>query len=169
LFFNKKAFDFIKEKKGVYLRLVPNPKGDEKINEYFSRIAVEKRVPYITSLQMAVWKKKFLKEILMDNFNPWEFETKAGKSSESLKNYDKFFVTNFSFIKYTHFVEKGKFFPIVKNWIYQKNIIIDSNRSFWSEEEIKKMQDGFLKKNFRKLIPISVYNKLRKAFGIGEL
>ncbi|ROR39160.1 hypothetical protein [Caminibacter pacificus] len=165
----KRAFDFIKEKNGVYLRLAPNPGGDEKIDRYFSRIAVEKKVPYVTSLQMAIWKKEFLKELLKYDFNPWEFETKAGKTSESLTNYDKFFVTNFPFVKYTHFVEKGKFFPVVKSWLNQKNIIIDSSRSFWSEEEIKKMQDSFLKRNLRKLIPKTIYNKLRNTFGLGEL
>jgi len=53
---------------------------------------------------MAIWKKDFLIKLLEYDFNPWEFEVKAGKTKEALENSDKFFVTNFDFVKYTHFV-----------------------------------------------------------------
>ena len=80
----EKAFEFIKSNNGVYLRLVPNPKGDLRIDNDFSKIGVKSYVPYVTSLQMAIWKKEFLMKLLSYDFSPWEFEVKAGKTKESL-------------------------------------------------------------------------------------
>jgi len=164
-----KAFKFIKENKGVYLRLVPNPKGDFKIDKYFSKIDVKNKVPYITSLQMAIWKKDFLIELLKYDFNPWEFEVKAGKTQEALENSDKFFVTNFAFVKYTHFVEKGKFYPFIKKLMQKENLYLIGNRDFWKEEELIKFKDSKIKKFIRNIIPNKYKNKLRRILKKEEL
>ena len=164
-----KAFEFIREKKGVYLRLVPNPKGDFKIDKYFSKIDVKNKVPYITSLQMAIWKKDFLIKLLEYDFNPWEFEVKAGKTKEALENSDKFFVTNFAFVKYTHFVEKGKFYPFIKELIQKENLQLIGNRDFWKEEELIKFKESKIKKFIRSIIPNRYINNIRKFIGKKEL
>ncbi len=165
----KKAFDFIRENKGVYLRLKPNPKGDKKMDKYFSRIDVKNQVPYITSLQMAIWRKDFLKKLLEYDFNPWKFEIKAGKTKEALEYSDKFFVTNFDFIKYTHFVEKGKFYPFIKELAKKEGLDFISDREFWNEKDLKKFKDPFFKKVIRSFIPNKYKNSLRKLIGRGEL
>jgi len=165
----KKAFDFIMENKGVYLRLKPNPKGDKKIDKYFSQIDVKNQVPYITSLQMTIWRKDFLEKLLEYDFNPWEFEIKAGKTKEALEHNDKFFVTNFDFIKYTHFVEKGKFYPFIKELAKKEDLDFISDREFWSEKNLKKFKDPFFKKFIRNLIPNKYKNSLRKLIGKKEL
>lgn len=161
----KKAFDFIKSNDGMYLRLTPNPKGDIKIDDNFSKIAVKSKVPYITSLQMAIWNKDFLKKLLEYDFSPWEFEIKAGKTNEALKKSEKFFVTNYNFIKYGHFVEKGKFYPSLKNILRKENLPLKSTRAFLSEKELRKMQDSYPKKSIRKLIPSRYSNIIRRLVG----
>ncbi|WP_024787510.1 hypothetical protein [Lebetimonas sp. JH369] len=162
----EKAFEFIKSKNGVYLRLIPNPKGDIKIDENYSKFDVKKGVPYITSLQMAIWKKEFLIQLLKYDFNPWEFEIKAGKTKKALQNYDKFFVTNCEFINYTHFVEKGKFYPFIKDLQNEKGLNIEINRNFIDMQKIK---ENKLKVILRNLVPNKYQNKLRKILGKKEL
>ena len=160
-----KAFEFIKENKGVYLKLAPNPKGDFKIDKYFSQIDVKNEAPYITSLQMAMWKKDFLIKLLKYDFNPWEFEVKAGKTKEALENSDKFFVTTFPFVKYIHFVEKGKFFPFIKELIQKENLQLIGNRSFWKEEELIQFRDSNIekiKKFIKSIIPNRYINNIRR-------
>ena len=163
------AFKFIKQNKGVYLRLVPNPKGDIKINNYFSKIDVRAKVPYITSLQMAIWEKNFLNELLKYDFSPWEFETRGGKTKEALENFDKFYVANFPFVKYTHFVEKGKFYPWIKGLLEKENIKLISNRQFLTEEELKRLKDNKFKIFIRNLLPKKVYVYIRKILKYKEL
>jgi len=163
----QKAFEFIKNNKGVYLRLTPNPKGDYKVNKYFSKIDVLGRVPYITSLQMAIWKKDFLIDLLKYDFNPWEFEIRAGKTKEALQHSDKFYVTNFDFIKYTHFVEKGKFYPFIKDYIEKENLKLISDREFFNSNEL--FQKSIIKDRIRNLIPNKFINKIRILVGRHEL
>ncbi len=161
----EKAFEFIKSNNGVYLRLVPNPKGDLKINNDFSKIDVKSQVPYVTSLQMAIWKKEFLMELLKYDFNPWEFEVKAGKTKESMLNSDGFYVTNYNFVTYTHFVEKGKFYPFLKDMLKKEGLSLESSRTFLSEAELNKMKDSYLKKSIRKILPSKYVNLIRKIIG----
>jgi len=165
----ERAFKFIKSKNGVYLRLVPNPKGEIKIDSDFSRIDVKSEVPYVTSLQMAIWKKDFLMQLLSYDFSPWEFETKAGKTEESFSNSEGFYVTNYNFIHYTHFVEKGKFYPFLKDILKKEELPLESKRSFLSEEELNKIKDSYLKKSLRKLVPSRHMNLIRKMVGKHQL
>ncbi|MFK5882355.1 MAG: hypothetical protein QM482_09090 [Sulfurospirillum sp.] len=165
----KKAFKFIKSKNGVYLRLTPNPKGDTKIDNDFSRIDVKSYVPYITSLQMAIWKKEFLIQLLSYNFSPWEFEVKAGKTKESLSNSDGFYVTNYNFITYTHFVEKGKFYPFLKDILKQEGLPLNSTRAFLSEEDLQNIRETLIKKKVRQLIPAKYINTIRSIMGKEKL
>jgi hypothetical protein len=164
-----KAFEFINENNGVYLRLVPNPAGDIKIDKNFSLIDVKAKVPYITSLQMTIWDREFLIKLLDYNFSPWEFETKAGKSKEALEKSDKFFCVNYPFVKYTHYVEKGKFFPWVKEVIKKENLKLIGNREFLTEDDMKKLKDSKFKEIVRNVLPKSLYVNLRKLLGRKEL
>ena len=161
----EKAFEFIKSNNGVYLRLVPNPKGDLKINNDFSKIDVKSQVPYVTSLQMAIWKKEFLMELLKYDFNPWEFEVKAGKTKESMLNSDGFYVASNNFVTYTHFVEKGKFYPFLKDILKKERLSLWSSRKFLSEAELNKMKDSYIKKSIRKILPSQYVNLIRKVVG----
>lgn len=165
----EKAFNFIRSHDGVYLRLVPNPKGEIKIDSDFSKIDVQSYVPYVTSLQMTIWKKDFLIKLLSYDFSPWEFEIKAGKTKESLENRDNFYVTNYNFITYTHFVEKGKFYPFLKDILRKEGLPLKSSRMFLSELELKKMKDSYLKKSIRNFLPSKYVNIVRKLLRKNQL
>ena len=161
----EKAFDFIKSHDGVYLRLVPNPKGNIKIDHDFSKIDVKFKVPYVTSLQMAIWKKEFLMQLLSYDFSPWEFEVKAGKTKDAMSHSEQFYVTNYNFISYTHFVEKGRFYPFLKEILEQEGLPLDSTREFLSEDDLSKMRDSLLKKSLRRVIPSRYMNVIRSLMG----
>jgi hypothetical protein len=165
----EKAFEFIKDSNGVYLRLTPNPKGNIKIDDDFSKIDVKSNVPYITSLQMAIWRKDFLIQLLSYDFSPWEFEIKAGKTKESILNSDGFYVTNYNFITYTHFVEKGKFYPNLKDILKKENLLLNTERLFLTDNELKKIKDSHIKKIIRNLLPTHHINKIRNFFGKHQL
>ncbi|GBD03695.1 hypothetical protein HRbin19_00992 [bacterium HR19] len=164
------AYEFLVANNGVMLRLVPSPKGTIYLNENFRRIDVKNRVPYVTSLQVAIWKKSFLIKLLKYDFDPWEFEIKAGKVKESMECYDKFFVTTKPLIFYKHFVEKGKFYPFIRKLIKEYNIpLIDTNRETLNKNELIKLYISKLRATMFSIIPEKDKNKIRKYFGKHEL
>jgi len=80
-----------------------------------------------------------------------------------------FYVTNYTFIHYTHFVEKGKFSPFLKDMLKKEELPLESKRAFLSEEELNKMKDFYLKKSLRKLVPFRYVNIIRKMIGKHQL
>ena len=114
---------------------------------------------------MAIWKKEFLMQLLSYDFSPWEFEINAGKTRESMVNYDRFYVANYNFITYTHFLEKGKFYPFLKDILKKEELSLNSTREFLSEQELAMMQDSYIKKTIRNLLPSRYINFLRKVLG----
>jgi hypothetical protein len=161
----EKAVNFLRQHEGVYFRLVPNPPGDKVVSNGIRRIDVRMGVPYITSLQMAIWKRSFLIELLKYNFSPWEFETRAGKTTEALSHSDDFYVSEFPLVNYTHYVEKGKFYPFIRDIIEKEGLNLNSPRPFLSEKELKTIKDPQWKKFIRQIIPRSFYNVLREFTG----
>ncbi|WP_292654749.1 hypothetical protein [Nitratifractor sp.] len=164
----EKTYRFVREHDAVYLRLVPNPPGDLPFDHDFMRIAIEKRPPYATSLQIAIWKRDFLRKLLEYDFNPWEFEVRGGKTEEALANASRFFVAKEPLIRYTHFVEKGKFFPFVRYW-KDKGVPIDTTRDYWTEEEVRRMQGSQLRRFVRISVPAAWRNRIRVMLGLSEL
>ena len=148
----EEACRFVKKHEAVYMRLTPNPPGDIPFDSGYAQIAIDMRPPYATSLQMAIWKRDFLRKLLAYDFNPWEFEVRGGKTEESFANASRFFVAQEPLIQYTHFVEKGKFYPLVRQWI-NDGVDVESTRGYWSEEEIRKLQGGLLRRMIRTIIP----------------
>lgn len=164
----EEACRFAKEQDTVYLRLVPNPPGEIPYNDKYSRIAIEKRPPYATSLQMAIWKRDFLQKLLEYDFNPWEFEVRGGKTEEAFVAASRFFVAREPLIRYTHFVEKGKFFPLVRQWA-DEGVPVDSMRAFWSEEEVRRMQGSPIRRLIRRKVSTPWRNRIRVLLGLAEL
>lgn len=161
-----KCINFLEKENGVYLRLLPKPKPEIEIDDCFGAIAVSHNVPYITSLQPSIWNKNFLIELLKYKFNPWEFETKGGKTDLAINNKDAFYGVYKPIIDARHFVEKGKFLPYVKNLISSEefNTLIDS-RGIWEKDAVN---DTFYSRIFN-LIPNKYQNIVRKMFGMSDL
>jgi len=144
-------------------RLYPNPEPDIKANSLFGRIDVLSNVPYITSWNNCIWEKNFLVELLKYDFNPWEFEIKAGKTIEAKKNYNKFYSVYKPVINVGMFVEKGKFYPFIKELARKDNIDFDfSKRDFLSKKDLMNMKISMIKSQIYAFIPNKYKNKIRK-------
>lgn len=164
------AIELLEKNQGVMVRMTPNPKGDINFDSDFTQIDVQNKVPYATSLQVALWDKEFLVSLLQYGFNPWEFETKAGKTQEAFIYFDKLFVAKNRLIEYTHYVEKGKFYPSLLSQLKDEKKEFDlSKRSFLTNEELEKIQSNLFRSILNKLIPTKYKNKLRKLVGYHEL
>ncbi len=166
----KEAVLFANESGAKMLRLSPNPKGDIRVNDEFTRINIEGKVPYATSLQIALWDKKLLMDLLTYDFTPWEFETKAGKTPHCLKYHDLFFVSNSNLIQYTHIVEKGKFYPYILELVANEKVNFDlSNRPMMQPHELQSIKQSFVNKVLYTLIPNRYINNLRNLLGKAKL
>ena len=62
-------------------------------------------------------------------------------------------------------MEKGKFYPFLKDLLKKEGLSLNSTRAFLSEEELSKMKDSCLKKYIRKLLPSQYVNLIRKIIG----
>lgn len=157
---------FMNDDNSKMVRLSSRPKPDMKINSKIGRISINDRVPYSTSLQAAIWDRNFLIDLLKYNFNPWEFETKAGKTIEAFNNSDKFYATYDSILKYKHFVEKGKFLSFIKENAKDDNISLNANnRSFWDKSDM----NTTLMSIVYSYVPNKYKNKIRKLLKKEEL
>jgi hypothetical protein len=120
---------------------------------------------------MALWNKSFLQQLLAYGFNPWEFETKAGKTVEAKKHASRFFCTYSPLISYQHYIEKGMFFPFIKTCLEDENITFDlSQRPFYPVDRLRTFHRiDRLKSWLRRLIPQRHTNTVRRFFGLQEL
>lgn len=78
-------FCWMKEKDAGYLRLMANPAPKQPLPDCRSLGEIEKGADYRTSLQVAIWKKSVLEEILLTGESPWEFELKGSSRSNHSK------------------------------------------------------------------------------------
>lgn len=74
-------FCWMKEKDAGYLRLMANPAPKQILTDCRKLGVIEKGADYRTSLQVAIWKKALLEEILLTGESPWEFELKGSSRS----------------------------------------------------------------------------------------
>lgn len=164
------ALNFTINNNAKCLRLYPNPAPDIKIDSLYGQIDVLSEVPYITSWNNCIWQKNFLIELLKYDFNPWEFETQAGKTLESKKYHNSFFSVYMPVVDCSMFVEKGKFYPFIKELTNKEGIRFDfSNREFLSHIELKNLNKSRLRSKLSVIIPNRYKNKIRKLLGYHEL
>lgn len=161
--------NFITNHSPMMVRLTPNPTGDIAFNTLFDKIDVWNRVPYVTSLQMSLWNKEFLIMLLQYGFSPWDFENKAGKVRESMEYKDHFYVANKPLIHYTHYVEKGKFYPFIHELLSKENLEFNSSRFTLSSKELKIMRRTRWYTSILLKISPKYINFIRKILGKHEL
>jgi len=77
--------------------------------------------PYYSSLQLAIWKRNDLSCLLADVPNIWSFE-------HLVPNGSKHFAVELSLFKYSHLVEKGKWYPYAANLLSQCSSSLINNR-----------------------------------------
>lgn len=86
--FIKKAIDYITKNKISYLRLFPSP-GPDRIIDKIDDIAIGeivKKSEYRVSLQLSIWDKEYIKEIIRTGESAWEFEIN-GTERTNFKDY----------------------------------------------------------------------------------
>lgn len=93
--------------------LVANRKGYVNIKE---------GVPYRTSIFASVWRKEVLRNLLVKDENPWQFELRG---TERSGKYMKFFSVKRTRISYIHAIEKGIWIRAAVKWIKNNNLPID--------------------------------------------
>jgi hypothetical protein len=165
----KKASAFIQNYHPMMLRLTPNPKGTLPFDASFDRIDVHRKVPYATSLQVSIWNKNFLLSLLRYGFSPWDFEIKAGKVSESLQQSNHLYVASTSLLHYTHYVEKGKFYPFIHELISKENIVLNSSRLTLTPKELTMIRKTrWYSHLLHKILP-QYTNPIRRIFRKHEL
>lgn len=77
-------FSLMKQEEACYLRLMANPKPDIPHVDVKHVGFIKKGAAYRASLQMAIWKKSVLKQLLALSENPWEFEMQGSSRSNKL-------------------------------------------------------------------------------------
>jgi len=104
----KYHLEFVKSVDADYLRLVPLKRSLFgsillKIKGVFSHepMKFENTEPYYSSLQVAIWKRQYLLDLLGFAKNIWHFE-------HLVKDNSKHFAVRDVIADYTHLVEKGK-------------------------------------------------------------
>tara|TARA_B110000459_G_scaffold157126_1_gene172021 strand:- start:2660 stop:3442 length:783 start_codon:yes stop_codon:yes gene_type:complete len=162
----QECVDFLKLRNGVYLRLMPKPRPNKKLDNYFGIISVGENVPYVTSLQPSIWNRAFLIELLKYEFNPWEFEVKGGKTDLALNNENAFYGVYEPVVAARHFVEKGNYLPFVRKLVSEDELgSLLAVREIWEKETVN---DTIYSRLFN-LVPSNYQNWIRRFFGRPEL
>jgi len=102
-----------------YVRLNANPGPDVVIDENFGTI--NKYSEYRATLDIAIWDKYFLQQLCAYDFDPWRFERYAGIVDQSLSKV--FISANEKYFPRIHFIEKGKYFPMVPDYFREEGFV----------------------------------------------
>jgi hypothetical protein len=126
---NKQILEYIsilEDDKADYIRLCPVPPPDQDFL-FDPRLGViSQQAEYRTSLQMALWRKEVLQELLQPQENAWKFEKNSGIRSQ--KYGDRFLcVTRRKFgINYIFTaIINGEWSPLAYEYSYQERIHIN--------------------------------------------
>jgi len=131
-----------------YIRLYPCPEPDYEFG-YDKRLGVlADHAAYRTSLQVAIWRKRVFKELIVEAENPWQFEVNGTDRS---KKYGSRFLSVKRFWdsdrKPFHYgidyvctaINKGKWSKEAKHYALQEGLSIDfskrPNETWWNDFE----------------------------------
>lgn len=126
---SKQIQDYIallEEDKADYIRLCPVPGPDQEFSLDARLGIISPQAEYRTSLQMALWRKEILQELLLPHESAWQFEKNSGLRS---KKYGERFlcVTKRKFgINYIFTaIVNGEWSPLAYEYSNQEGIQID--------------------------------------------
>lgn len=101
--------DMLNKLNGRMLRLIPRPGPDIRIKEFPDIGLIENGAPWRISTQVAIWRRDFLLEMLIDGESIWEFEVKG--SERSNKYSEGLYCVWKAAVDYGHHViERGTWF-----------------------------------------------------------
>lgn len=133
-----KCFNLLKNKSARHIHFRPVPKPDSIVDEDFGKYL--KGMPYAATV-MGFWNKEYLKRILLDGENAWNFEIMGSYRA----SFDEgFYCLLNPVINYIHLVEKGK----------------------WIKKGITECEKHNIKLNLnkRKIMPINVVNVFKDFY-----
>jgi hypothetical protein len=102
----EKCFNYLSENNGLFIRLAIFPKDHRELWDYNlteeEQIGkIKKDQMYPINLQVGIWSKNGLMEIIKEGESPWEFEIEGSKRSNNIGK-DCFCLTDTLNLKYVH-------------------------------------------------------------------
>ena len=98
----------LQQLEGRMLRLVPRPPPDEGVPGFPAIGRIREGAPYRVSTQGAIWRRRDLMDLTLDEESAWEFELIGSRRSDSSQGYYSVWD---SVLPYGHHViERGKWF-----------------------------------------------------------
>lgn len=96
-----------------FVQLTPKAACTRSFNDHF--VFVPRWNDYRTSLMPTIWDKGLLSSLLGYDFNPWQFERRAGITREGRKGL--FLAVKADAMPFHHCVQKGKILPWVDPYL----------------------------------------------------
>jgi hypothetical protein len=105
--FINNSVEFLRKNKANKITFTTIPENIYNVSHFLDDIyKMEDNSDYLTSVQPAIWRTSYLKKIIEDNWNPWEFEI-IGTNCIQNKN-NKFYIQKKENTIYFNAVRKGK-------------------------------------------------------------
>lgn len=130
----------------AYVRISPSPKPDEKYSGFPGVGKISAKAPHRTSLQGAIWDKKYLDSLLVEGESGWDMEFRGTERSRG--DYRLFLAAKKPPLYYfpTTAIKKGRWYYDAVRLCRREGIELDLNkRAVESKSE-------FYKRKFRYLI-----------------
>jgi len=103
-----------------HLKYMGNPKAEHQLDTLFSRYAPG--MPYLASVN-GIWDKAYLRALLIDGENAWDFEINASYRAKYSGEY--FYALNTPLFSYRNMVEKGGWIKPNYEWAIKNHIPIE--------------------------------------------
>lgn len=101
------SIDFLKKYEANKMLFMPIHDNVCRVSHFMNDIyKMEDNSDYLTSVQPAIWRTSYFKEIIQDNWNPWEFEIIGTQHIQNKNN--KFYIQKKENSIYFNAVRKGK-------------------------------------------------------------
>jgi len=138
----------LRTRNGICIRLFPNPPAD------YADV-LHARAAFRVSLQAAIWNRRRLLELLVDEESPWDFELRGSQRSQRWPS--GFYCVSKAVIHYRHVVERGEWFRSAARFYAARDI----GCNFEARPVM-----GILKATFKKLVNwLRIFgNKLRSRW-----
>jgi len=144
----QELFQLMKAEQAGYLRLMANPPPDRPCLNHQNIGFIEKGSNYRTSLQVAIWKKSFLNEILVPGESPWQFELQGTKRSNgfdvAMMSIDKDSPQPIPY--FPNAIVRGVWVKEAREYLEREGMIFDSTRALESDYQLWLRSNWFRKK-----------------------
>lgn len=108
----KRALGIMRTSVSAFIQLKPKKSCNRSFDDDF--MIVPRWNDYRTSLMPTIWNKDLLVELLRYDFNPWQFERRAGLAPESQASF--FLTAKKDAMPFHHCVQKGEILPWVDDY-----------------------------------------------------